>query len=102
MLTPSSRSRLTIVVLVAATGAALFWGRSFVGFADGQTNRKELTTASIERQTANADASVDLNEQQAGMIKVGPVGTREFAVTKTAVGTIDFNENMLVQVFSQY
>jgi membrane fusion protein, heavy metal efflux system len=36
------------------------------------------------------------------MVKTGVVGTREFAQFKTAVGTIDFNENMLVQVFSQY
>jgi cobalt-zinc-cadmium efflux system membrane fusion protein len=27
---------------------------------------------------------------------------REFAMLKTSVGTIDFNENLLVQVFSQY
>jgi membrane fusion protein, heavy metal efflux system len=45
---------------------------------------------------------VDLSEKQAGTLKIGPVGSREFAPSKTAVGTIDFNENMLVQVFSQY
>ena len=30
------------------------------------------------------------------------MASRDFAIQKTAVGTIDFNENMLVQVFSQY
>jgi membrane fusion protein, heavy metal efflux system len=35
-------------------------------------------------------------------LRVGAVESREFALLKTAVGTIDFNENMLVQVFSQY
>ena len=30
------------------------------------------------------------------------MASREFAILKTAVGTIDFNENLLVQVFSQY
>jgi cobalt-zinc-cadmium efflux system membrane fusion protein len=30
------------------------------------------------------------------------VAWREFALVKTAVGTIDFNEHLLVQVFSQY
>src|SRR5262249_5147182 len=72
---------------------------------DGQTSKKELTTASVDRPAANgnaAEASVDLNEKQTGMVKVGPVSTREFALTKTSVGTIDFNENLLVQVFSQY
>src|SRR6202035_1681556 len=47
-------------------------------------------------------ASVDLSERQAGTLKVSAVGSREFTLFKTAVGTIDFNENMLVQVFSQY
>src|SRR4029077_14862112 len=45
---------------------------------------------------------VDLSEKQAASIKVGPVETREFEIFKTSVGTIDFNENMLVQVSSQY
>jgi cobalt-zinc-cadmium efflux system membrane fusion protein len=97
------RSRLAIIVLAAIAGVALIWGRGFVGLADGQTAKKELTTASIDRpSTPPAQDSLELNEKQAGMIKIGAVGTREFAQLKTAVGTIDFNENMLVQVFSQY
>jgi cobalt-zinc-cadmium efflux system membrane fusion protein len=46
--------------------------------------------------------SVDLTEKQIGGLKIGPVEHRNFEQLKTAVGTIDFNENMLVQVFSQY
>jgi membrane fusion protein, heavy metal efflux system len=105
LLDASKRSRLTLVVALVAAGAVLFWGRGFVGLADGQTNHRELVTASIDRPSADtnaAEASVDLNEKQAGMVKAGPIGAREFAVTRTAVGTIDFNENLLVQVFSQY
>ena len=99
----SMRSRLAIVALAAIAGASLIWGRGFVGLADGQTTKKELTTASIDRPApAASQDSLELNEKQAGMVKVGAVGTREFAQLKTAVGTIDFNENMLVQVFSQY
>jgi cobalt-zinc-cadmium efflux system membrane fusion protein len=45
---------------------------------------------------------VQVSDKQAGALKVGAVELREFALLKTAVGTIDFNENMLVQVFSQY
>src|SRR5580692_9590782 len=97
------RSRLAIVALAAVAGALLIWGRGFVGLADGQTTKKELTTASIDRpSTPPSQDSLELNEKQAGMIKVGAVGAREFAQLKTAVGTIDFNENVLVQVFSQY
>jgi len=46
--------------------------------------------------------AIDLSEQQAASIKVGAVEAHDFEVLKTAIGTIDFNENMLVQVFSQY
>ena len=45
---------------------------------------------------------VDLTEKQAATLKIGPAGTHGFETLKTAVGTIDFNENMNVQVFSQY
>ncbi|MDE1937049.1 MAG: efflux RND transporter periplasmic adaptor subunit, partial [Bradyrhizobium sp.] len=51
---------------------------------------------------AGADQSVDLTEKQAAALKIGPVASRDFVIRKTAVGTIDFNENLLVQVFSQY
>jgi membrane fusion protein, heavy metal efflux system len=97
-----------LVLVVAASGAALLWGRGLIGLADGQTSRKEMTTAAIDRppdrggRGAAAVPSLDLNEKQAGMIKTAAVGMREFALTKTAVGTIDFNENLQVQVFSQY
>jgi cobalt-zinc-cadmium efflux system membrane fusion protein len=97
------RSRLAIIALAALAGVSLIWGRGFVGLADGQTAKKELTTASIDRPSAPpAQDSLELNEKQVGMVKTGVVGTREFAQLKTAVGTIDFNENVLVQVFSQY
>jgi len=99
----SKRSRFAIVAVAAVAGALLIWGRGFVGLADGQTTKKELTTASIDRPSMPpSQDSLELNEKQAGMVKVGAVGAREFAQLKTAVGTIDFNENMLVQVFSQY
>ena len=48
------------------------------------------------------DQTVDLSEKQATSLKIGLVASREFALLKMAVGTIDFNENLLVQVFSQY
>jgi cobalt-zinc-cadmium efflux system membrane fusion protein len=92
--------------VIAIGGAALFWGKGFIGFADGQSGRKEQT-ASIEPNRPAAarkagEPTIDLSEKQAASLKIGPVASREFALLKTAVGTIDFNENLLVQVFSQY
>jgi cobalt-zinc-cadmium efflux system membrane fusion protein len=84
----------------------LFWGRGFIGLADGQSGRKEqIATAESSPSGPDKTAdtqSVDLSEKQAGTLKINPVGSRDFALLKTAVGTIDFNENLLVQVFSQY
>jgi len=99
-----------LVIVVAVAGAALIWGRDLIGLADGQTSRKALTTASTDRSAdtsggsggAAAEQSLDLSEKQTTALKVGPLGTHEFQIQKTAVGAVDFNENMLVQVFSQY
>jgi len=102
----SRRSRAVFLVLIAIGGAALFWNRGFIGLADGQSERKEriASTTADQPRPGNADdtPTVDLSEKQAGSLKIGPIASREFAILKTAVGTIDFNENMLVQVFSQY
>jgi membrane fusion protein, heavy metal efflux system len=102
----SGRSRSVWFAVIAIGGAALFWGKGFIGFADGQSGRKEQT-ASIEPNRSRAartagEPTIDLSEKQAASLKIGPVAPREFALLKTAVGTIDFNENLLVQVFSQY
>jgi membrane fusion protein, heavy metal efflux system len=100
------RNRLALVALALVGGAALFWGRDLVGLADGQASRKELTSSAASDQSGSGKTTdspvVDLTEKQTGALKIGPVGSREFVLSKTAVGTIDFNENMLVQVFSQY
>lgn len=45
---------------------------------------------------------VDITDKQAGGFNVAPAETREFKILANAVGSIDFNENMLVQSFSTY
>ncbi len=46
--------------------------------------------------------SVDLSDSQLASVKVEPVEERDFPVEKEAVGSIDFNEDMAVQVFTPY
>jgi membrane fusion protein, heavy metal efflux system len=98
-----SKSRAILLAVIVIGGVALFWGRGFIGLADGQSGGK-VNVASIEpvRPAASDEQSVDLSDKQAASLKVGPVASRDFALLKTAVGTIDFNENLLVQVSSQY
>jgi len=43
---------------------------------------------------------VELTEQQAKAIQVAPVGRADFELIRQAVGNIDFNQNMVVQVFT--
>jgi cobalt-zinc-cadmium efflux system membrane fusion protein len=45
---------------------------------------------------------VDLSDSQLAAVKVEPVEEREFPVEKDAVGSIGFNEDMTVQVFTPY
>lgn len=46
--------------------------------------------------------SVDLTDAQLTAVKVEPVETRQFPIEKQAVGSIDFNEDLAVQVFTPY
>ena len=89
-------------VLALAGAIALFsllWTKLFTASGLSDVASPPHTPA---RPSESGAPSVDLSEQQAASVKVGPVEMREFKVLKTSIGTIDFNENLLVQVFSQY
>jgi membrane fusion protein, heavy metal efflux system len=99
-------SNLTLLQITLAglfvVGAAVFAGsRYFAGSARIEAAATDRPLAS-QAASGAAQPSVDLTEKQASSLKIGPVGFRDFETLKTAVGTIDFNEHMLVQVFSQY
>jgi cobalt-zinc-cadmium efflux system membrane fusion protein len=51
---------------------------------------------------APADPSVQLTDAQLASIKIGATAEHAFPQEMTAVGSIDFNENLAVQVFSPY
>jgi membrane fusion protein, heavy metal efflux system len=94
---------VVLFALIAIGVAALFWSRGFVGHADTPPAKEANSSAAVDRSGKPSDAaSVDLTEKQASTLKIGAVGSRDFTLFKTAVGTIDFNEDFLVQVFSQY
>jgi membrane fusion protein, heavy metal efflux system len=46
--------------------------------------------------------SVDLSDSQLSLVKVEPIEEHDFPSEKEAVGSIDFNEDMSVQVFTPY
>jgi cobalt-zinc-cadmium efflux system membrane fusion protein len=49
-----------------------------------------------------AQATLDLNEKQVAAVKIETVGSATFVPQRNAVGNIDFNQNLLVQVFTPY
>ena len=77
-------------------GGVYLAGSTKVGAAPEDRDRRPMTSDNTGQQF------VDLTDKQTGALKIAPVQLRSFELTKTAVGTIDFNQNMLVQVFSQY
>jgi cobalt-zinc-cadmium efflux system membrane fusion protein len=46
--------------------------------------------------------TLELSDRDVAAVKAEPVAFREFPVEKTAIGSIDFNQDMTVQVFTPY
>ena len=99
------RVRAAIIGALVVVALVAYWTwRS----DDGSTSKVVATTpASAERvdtshEPAHDRDSVDLSDSQLASVKVEPVAEREFPVEKEAVGSIDFDEDMAVQVFTPY
>ena len=98
-----SKQKIAVVALFVMGGAAIAGGRYFAGTSSVKAASGDHRPVMQAAQNDDpAQQFVDLTEKQTGSLKIGPVELRHFETVKTAVGTIDFNENMLVQVFSQY
>jgi membrane fusion protein, heavy metal efflux system len=106
-------ARRTITIGAAAAVAVLSFGAG-VYFAVYYGNAPKLeggiakaaeppdapTAGRAERPPA-AD-SVELSETQLKFVKVATVEERDFPIEKGSVGSIDFNEELLTQVFTPY
>jgi membrane fusion protein, heavy metal efflux system len=53
-------------------------------------------------ETAPGEAMLDLNETQVASVKIEKVGKASFVEQRQAVGYIDYNQHLLVQVFTPY
>ena len=69
-----------------------------------QGHRAEAARVNAEHAAASAPErnSIDLSDTQLASVKVEPIEEREFPVEKEAIGSIDFDEDMAVQVFTPY
>ncbi|GLR83674.1 efflux RND transporter periplasmic adaptor subunit [Bradyrhizobium iriomotense] len=69
------------------------------------TRTSEVRSAKAAQPAADGDVditsqTVNVTDKQADGFKILPAESRAFSVMKNAVGSIDFNQNMLVQVFT--
>ena len=67
--------------------------------AEGQTSG---TSGRAPNPDLLAVQTLELSDRDAEAVKAEPVAFREFPVEKTAIGSIDFNQDMTVQVFTPY
>jgi membrane fusion protein, heavy metal efflux system len=92
--------------LLIAAGGYFFgppgiWPKSGLGAPTSNANAQGALTRSSGGASRDAP-SLDLTDAQLASVKVEPVGEREFPLEKESVGSIDFNEDMTLQVFTPY
>jgi membrane fusion protein, heavy metal efflux system len=106
----SSRRNVFAVAIVVAAGfaAGAYFAASWnlrapqkldLGVAGAQAAREGAVESAKTEPPAD---SVELAETQLKAVKVETVGERDFPIEKAAVGSIDFNEELLTQVFTPY
>jgi membrane fusion protein, heavy metal efflux system len=91
------RHRLLVGLGMLAAVALIVWWQYpqpvRTGHAQGDKGRAVVQSNEVQ---------VELTQGQADTVKVDAVGRATFDLLRNAVGSIDFNENMLVQVFTPY
>ena len=85
-----------------STGYVPSWLRSGVKAVSTDANAESSDSTAVKTSVARGIPSVELNDKQMASVKVEPVQQYVFPVEKSAVGSIDFNEDMTVQVFTPY
>jgi membrane fusion protein, heavy metal efflux system len=91
------RTRVRWVVFIAV---AIVVALALLESARG---RGEATSTKVApSMNSTADPTVDLSPSQLNSIKIESVGSYSFPVEKEAVGNIDYDEDLSVQVFPSY
>jgi cobalt-zinc-cadmium efflux system membrane fusion protein len=91
-----NRARTVFVGVLLAAAVIAYWA-----LHRGEP-AKPAPAAPVASAASDAPPSVDLSDSQLASVKVEPVEERAFPVEKESVGSIDFNEDMAVQVFTPY
>lgn len=92
---PRHRTGIAVAASIVIAAGVVWWLAS-PSFSGPSEEKKFTQRVSMQR----GNAEVELTEKQVDAIKIGPVGKATFENRRGAVGNIDFNQNMLVQVFT--
>ncbi len=68
----------------------------------GDANAKGDDPAGVKTSAIEGIPSIELNDKQMSTVKVEAVREHDFPVERAAVGSIDFNGDMTLQVFTPY
>jgi cobalt-zinc-cadmium efflux system membrane fusion protein len=90
-----------VVVLVTAAAFVVA-----AGLLESGRTRSQATNTNTPRESGAksnaAEPALDLSPSQLNTIRIEPVGSYKFPVEKEAVGSIDYDEDLSVQVFPDY
>jgi len=105
---PTQIRNIVGIALAAALVAAITY--VFSPFGNGSKLSLDVQTSANAQAAPSAPSplasgqplALDLTDPQLAAVKVESIEEREFPVEKEAVGSIDFNEDLEVQVFTPY
>jgi cobalt-zinc-cadmium efflux system membrane fusion protein len=105
----NTRRTITIgaaaVVAVLSFAGGVYFAANYGGapkLASGVAEAAEPPDAPTTGRSDTPPDTVELSEAQLKLVKVGAAEERDFPIEKGAVGSIDFNEELLTQVFTPY
>jgi cobalt-zinc-cadmium efflux system membrane fusion protein len=96
----NSRWSAGVVAALFALVIVVYWASHLGG--PPRSGSGGTGTASAPNVVAGDRDSIDLSDAQLATVKVEPVGERDFPREKEAVGSISFNQDLEVQVFTPY
>jgi len=96
----NSRWSAGVAAVLFALVIVVYWASHLGGPPRSGSGRSG--TASAPNALAGDRDSIDLSDAQLAAVKVEPVGEHDFPREKEAVGSISFNQDLEVQVFTPY
>lgn len=93
------RADLAATALITAAAGICVFGCSGSKSAGGAAPAQDGSSSGAAGTSTD---TIELNDTQVKSIKYGPAETHSFSPQRVAVGSIDFDENLAVQVYSPY